>query len=929
MLSITQSRSPEQAAAYFTQGLARDDYYREGERVPGRWGGRAATRLGLFGEVNRDAFLALTLNLDPATGEPLTARTRSDRTVGYDFTFQAPKSLSVLHALNGDDRLLEAFDAARDETLAEIEAAAAARVRTNGADEDRTTGNLIWASFTHTTSRPVDGEPDPHLHTHVFIVNATHDPVEGRWKAAQFRHLKRDAPYFEAAFHARLAMRVRDLGYPVVRTPDRWEIDGVDEDLRRTFSRRTAQIEAYAREHGILESTAKARLGALTRAVKVHDLDPQQLQRRWFERLSPLEAERLFRLTQDALTAPPATVDLTAQFQAARAALDRAIAQGFERTSTLSLPRLAGLALAQCYGKAGVDEVWGACERPDLLQHRVDDQVLTTTREVLARELAMLSFARDTRGTCAPLAKAFDERLQAAPLSGEQRAAAAELLGSRDRVVSLSGGAGVGKTTLMQTVVRAIHSGGKQVRAFAPSAEASRGVLRSAGFENAETVARLLHDEHLQAELKGGVIWVDEAGLLSVGQTNALFEVAARQNARVLLTGDTRQHTSVERGDALRLLHQRGGIVSAEVRRIRRQHGRYKEAVEAFAQLKPERGLNLLEEMGSVREVWDHDARAKDVAADYARLTREGKEVLVVCPTLAEGERVTGIVRDELRRSGRLAAEERRCTRLIDQRWTLAERSDPTRYHRGLVIELHQNVKGFTRGSRLTVEESSRDGVRVVSERGASGYLKLDKAAAWQVYERRQMGVSVGERIRITRGGFTTSPRKRLENGRSYTVKGFTPEGDLRLNNGWVLSKSFGHVAHGYVSTSHAAQGKTVDHVLLAQSSESYGAGSRQQIYVSVSRGREGVTLFTDDRQELLAAIRRDEQRLGASELVDYPRPVDQRRHHARELARLARHHELNRDRESGRAVGRGIGNGIGRHTPRRPRDLERGDGDG
>jgi hypothetical protein len=88
-------------------------------------------------------------------------------------------------------------------------------------------------------------------------------------------------------------------------------------------------------------------------------------------------------------------------------------------------------------------------------------------------------------------------------------------------------------------------------------------------------------------------------------------------------------------------------------------------------------------------------------------------------------------------------------------------------------------------------------------------------------------------------------------------VKGFTRSGDLRLDNGWVISREFGHLHHGYAVTSHASQGKSVDHVLVAMNATSaMAAGSAEQAYVSISRGRLGVTIYTDSREAVLEAAK-------------------------------------------------------------------------
>ena len=75
--------------------------------------------------------------------------------------------------MSGDQDILDAFRGAVDETMREIEAEMKTRVRRGGKDEDRVTGNMVWAEFIHTTSRPVDGVPDPQLHAHFFVFNTT------------------------------------------------------------------------------------------------------------------------------------------------------------------------------------------------------------------------------------------------------------------------------------------------------------------------------------------------------------------------------------------------------------------------------------------------------------------------------------------------------------------------------------------------------------------------------------------------------------------------------------------------------------------------------------------------------------------------------------------------------------------------------------
>ena len=139
MIRISQQESSGAAKRYYSTA----DYYSEGQEIVGLWGGKAASRLGLSGTVDKYSFERLCDNLDPRTGEQLTARTRSERTVGYDFTFSVPKSVSLLYAMSGDQDIMGAFRSSVDETMREMEEEMQTRVRKNREDYNRVTGNMV------------------------------------------------------------------------------------------------------------------------------------------------------------------------------------------------------------------------------------------------------------------------------------------------------------------------------------------------------------------------------------------------------------------------------------------------------------------------------------------------------------------------------------------------------------------------------------------------------------------------------------------------------------------------------------------------------------------------------------------------------------------------------------------------------------------
>jgi hypothetical protein len=175
----------------------------------------------------------------------------------------------------------------------------------------------------------------------------------------------------------------------------------------------------------------------------------------------------------------------------------------------------------------------------------------------------------------------------------------------------------------------------------------------------------------------------------------------------------------------------------------------------------------------------------------------------------------------------------------------------------------------------LTVTQADARAVKVTRADGSAATLPLAEAAKFQVYREEKLRLAQGDRLRITQNGFTAETMKagkpaksRLDNGDVFDIAGFTRGGDIRLTNGFVVPEDYGGITQGYVVTSHASQGATVDKVLIALGSESFAAANRQQFYVSVSRGRDSVRLYTDDKAAMLEGIKADASRLSATELL-------------------------------------------------------------
>jgi hypothetical protein len=333
-----------------------------------------------------------------------------------------------------------------------------------------------------------------------------------------------------------------------------------------------------------------------------------------------------------------------------------------------------------------------------------------------------------------------------------------------------------------------------------------------------------------------------------------VFDLAEKLDARVILSGDRRQHGSVSRGAALRLLEEEAGLVPVEVNDIQRQKGEYKEAVHALSEGRAVEGFNRLDALGWVNEA-PASERYRQLAADYVETIADGKTVLCISPMHVEKDIVVKEIRQALQNANMVGREERTFHTLANAGLTEAERGDAVQYHAGDVLQFHQNVKGFQRGQRLEV--------------GKAASLPLEHAKQFQVFRPSSIKLAAGDLIRITHNGRTADDKHRLDNGMTFRVKGFDRGGNIVLHNNWTIDKQWMHLEYGYADTSIANQGRTVDRVLIGQSSKSFPASSRQQLYVSASRARERVTIFTDSKENLREAITQTDDRLTATEFVN------------------------------------------------------------
>lgn len=253
MMSPKAIKSASQAGHYFEK----DDYYVDG-LSPSEWVGSGAEALGLSGDVQRETFKSLLEGQLPDGQRVGTIRDGEwKHQPGTDVTFSAPKSVSILAEIAGDQRLLSAHDKAVHAALRYIEQeyiVTRNRNRFENRVEYEKTGSMVAATFKHTTSRALD----PQLHTHCVLMNIT-QRGDGQWRSTENKPLFVDQKYLGLVYRQYLAEEVRSLGYSLDHAKDgTWEITGLDKDVVHEFSKRSEAIGDALEARGKTRDTATA-----------------------------------------------------------------------------------------------------------------------------------------------------------------------------------------------------------------------------------------------------------------------------------------------------------------------------------------------------------------------------------------------------------------------------------------------------------------------------------------------------------------------------------------------------------------------------------------------------------------------------------------------------------------------------------------------
>ncbi|EAA8845813.1 conjugative transfer relaxase/helicase TraI [Salmonella enterica subsp. enterica] len=774
MMSIAQVRSAGSAAGYYSD---RDNYYVLGS-MEERWAGKGAEQLGLQGAVDKEVFTRVLEGRLPDGADLSRQQDGGNKhRPGYDLTFSAPKSVSLMAMLAGDKRLTEAHNQAVDIAVRQVEALASTRVMTDGQSETVLTGNLVMALFNHDTSR----DQEPQLHTHAVVANVTlHD---GEWKTLSsdkvgktgfIENVYANQIAFGKIYRAVLKEKVEALGYEteVVGKHGMWEMPGVPVEA---FSSRSQAIREAVGEDASLKSRDVAALD--TRKSKQH-VDPEVKMAEWMQTLKDTGFDiSAYREAADRRAEIQAAQPVPSQEQPdIQQAVTQAIAGLSDRkvqfTYTDVLARTVGMLPPEAgvieKARAGIDE---AISREQLIPLDREKGLFTSGIHVLD-ELSVRALSSDimkqNRVTVYPE--------KSVPRTGSYSDAVSVLAQDRPSLAIISGqGGAAGQRERVAELTMMAREQGREVQIIAADRRSQTNLKQDERLSGELITGRRQLQEGMSFS-PGSTVIVDQGEKLSLKETLTLLDGAARHNVQVLIT-DSGQRTGT--GSALMAMKEAG------VNSYRWQGGQQTPA--------------------TVISEPDRNVRYARLAGDFVAAVKAGEESVAQVSGVREQAILAGMIRSELKTQGILGQQDTMMTALSPVWLDSRNRYLRDMYREGMVMEQwNPEKRSHDRYviDRVTAQSHS------LTLRDAQGETQMVRISAldssWSLFRPEKIPVADGERLMVTGKipGLRVSGGDRLQvsavNDGMMTVivpgraePASLPVGDspftaLKLENGWV-----------------------------------------------------------------------------------------------------------------------------------------------
>lgn len=885
MLSIKAIKNSSSATDYYKAA----DYYVKGDPIESvsYWQGKGAKELGLKGVVDSEKLKELLDGKVDGQQLGLMKDGELKHKCGWDLTFSAPKSVSIMALVGNDKRLLRSVKEANDETIAYIESKYAITRQMKGGKLAKTNEkNIVCASFVHTTSR----ELDPQAHVHNVIQNMV-KREDGQWRSIESRDIYDNSKLFGLMFRSRLAPKVQDLGYEIEVDTKKgfFEIKGVDRTVIDSYSKRREQIEKMAKDTQVSDAKAMDRLNLLTRKSK-REVTKDELLNIWdsekkelgFNPETLVEAAKA-RMHSSVKDIANVKVDDIVQLSAKSL---------FEMEAVVSRNDLLNKALTISIGKYQPVDIDKAIDKA-VSEKKIfvsniplnNDKEALTTEESYRVENYILKLAHHGQGTKGVIisSRKLDCVLKESSLNKGQESAVRHIVTTRDQVIAVQGYAGTGKTTMLRSAAKIIKDQEYSIvplAAYNSSAKNLEDELNQGEEKQkvkASTVSSYIYSmenqlkENPNHKAEKDILILDEAGQVNAKDMASILTIVRKTGSRLVLVGDKAQIGAVEWGKPFNLM-LKNGIKYTEMTEIRRQNDeKLKQAVVSAINHDYKQSIELLKENAVVDSNEEH---LKDkLVDDYFKLSKEQrKETLVVIPDNKTRYEVMQSVRERLVSDGIVKGDQLSTTIYTKSGMNRAEKGSAYFYQSGQIIEFNKNYKSLdiNKNEKLKVLDVDKENGIVKLSRLKNDNVTNDdakKIVEWKpaeiagrakngvdVYELRQIQLGEGDKIIWNK----TDKDNNLRNGEeAHIIKVFGNTIDLKFQDKikTIDTTQLKNFDYAYAMTAHLAQGKTYARAFGMQQSYRKNLVNQKTFYVVASRAKDEFRLYTDNIDNLTRAL--------------------------------------------------------------------------
>lgn len=889
MLSIKSLDSSASASNYYKSS----DYYCKGDDLleVNNWNGKGAEKLGLSGEVDKEKFKEL---LDGKIGDLQLGQKTKDglkHRPGWDLTFSAPKSVSLVGLIGGDQRLVDAVKKASETTISYIEKNYAySRKTENGKSIYTNEKNLVCASFQQTTSR----ELDPQLHVHNVILNML-ERADGNWRSLESKFIFEDKMLLGQMFRSNLAKLVVELGYEIEVDAKTgfFEIKGVPKEVIKHFSKRREQIEKESSERGLSGGKALERINLITRKFK-QLLSKDQIINLWDSDAKDKNFEPKDLIENSLNKVKNNKVVSDKGYLSAEHTVDVCTKSLFEMEAVCEKSQILEESLKMSLGE---------CTEADInkeLDKSIKDKKifvshvpgyngmkgeLVTTKEGFRQEKYILNLMKHGQGQSKPITD--EKHLRAVIAMHEEKSkrdfkkgqvdSIRHIATSKDQVVGVQGYAGTGKSYMLKAVRDIIQDKGHKIRALGEYNSTAQNLQHELGI-NAQTLTSFIYQT--EKELADnpnysarGEVWIlDEASQVNANNMADLLTLVRKTKSKLVLLGDKAQIGAVEWGKPFNLMLKNGMRYSEMKDIIRQEDEKLKNAVYAAINHKYDKSLDLIKNDAVIGKTTD-ELRGLLVSDYFNQEKSDRDSTLVVVPDNNTREKIMFDIRQELIKRGEVG--QTRFETYINQRCGLnrAKKSDARFYQKDHVVEFGNNYKSLNvaHKEKLKVLETRPKEGLVVLGRLKSDNVTVDQSkdkVYWnpkkvaggakygvEVYEQVKRELSLGDKIIWT----NTNKKEGLKNGdRGEIVDTVRNSIFVKFDNGtskWLNTDQHKNFDYVYAVTAHIAQGLTYSKVLAMCESWRKNLVNQKSFYVAISRAKHVAKVYTDDIGNLIKGL--------------------------------------------------------------------------